>query len=395
MIVLVAPYSPLGISIAPHLGAARKIEFVLKVLARLDPELVLVNSAHNETVARSGCQRQIKVAGITVTEVLPRRWPVRRMGKLLNLFEIRSLASAVAQLGQPQLLWIYNGYAFETLFAKAFRQQKACTTIMEFEDGHFARSRGFSLKPLLDFWAWRSVRGVIDHGMCVNSTLAAQLQAEGIPTDLLPGVIPETQLAETLNRVPFCAGNATRTVGYFGGLSPEKGADVLLATIPRMQDKMQWIVTGIGPLASAFSAMAEQLPGTLQFLGAVQEKTLYEAIGQCDVIVNPHAPIEEMGNGVFPFKVIESIASGRLLISTALPALGIPGLLEGVASFDGTVDDLVLKLTDAETLYTALQPAIQRSRAIAISLYGETAVQDRIAQIVAKKHATELGAHAL
>jgi glycosyltransferase involved in cell wall biosynthesis len=41
----------------------------------------------------------------------------------------------------------------------------------------------------------------------------------------------------------------------------------------------------------------------------------------CDVIVNPHKPMALFNQGIFPFKIIESVASGRVVVSTELGPL--------------------------------------------------------------------------
>jgi glycosyltransferase involved in cell wall biosynthesis len=78
----------------------------------------------------------------------------------------------------------------------------------------------------------------------------------------------------------------------------------------------------------------------------------------CDAIINPHTPISNMGNGVFPFKVIEAIASGRLVISTPLPACGLD--LEASVLFVGhEVHALSKALTEANQFYQSRKSGIE------------------------------------
>jgi glycosyltransferase involved in cell wall biosynthesis len=84
----------------------------------------------------------------------------------------------------------------------------------------------------------------------------------------------------------------------------------------------------------------------MRFFEDVPDEKLYELLTECDVAVNPHASIQAMGEGVFPFKVLEAVASGRLVISTALPPCGFD-LQHNVMYFNGTLDGLCKALESA------------------------------------------------
>lgn len=282
------------------------------------------------------------------------------------------------------LIWLYNGYAFESLFARAFFKFFPCPVVLEFEDWHFARGRGLNPKPWVDHMAWRSALGVISHGVCVNDTLAQYLKAKGIATTLLPGVVPDGLLDKTRMAEPFKGQDTALTIGYFGGLSVEKGADLLLETIQKLEGPYRWVVTGAGALGAQFEHLAKCFPSRLDYRGAVEEDELYRLIASCDVMVNPHSPILEMHAGVFPFKVIEAVASGRLLISTALPPLDIPGLLDGVFFFDGTSTSLIACIEGARDKYRVDRSAIKRAQHDAVRLFSEVSLLDKLGKISAE-----------
>lgn len=383
MIIFVGPYSPVGSCPSPNLGAGRKIETVVRVLSRLDNDLVFINSAHNDDVMSQPQERFCEIAGVKVRELLPTRWPSRKLGKLLNLLEVFFLARRLAKQKTPVLLWLYNGYAFESLFAKSFTSVAGCPVVLEFEDWHFARGRGFNPKPWIDYLAWRSALPVISHGVCVNDKLSQYLTQQGIGTTLLPGVVPEGLLTKTGSLQPFSVNKKVVEIGYFGGLSVEKGAQILLEAIETLEGPYRWIITGAGPLAAAFLQLSKSRPDKLDFRGAVDEHELYEVITSCDVIVNPHSPILEMNGGVFPFKVVEAIASGRLLISTPLPPLDIPELLDGIEFFSGSSESLIACIKAARQQYQVKQVLINRSREIAVDLFSEASLLDKLKKIIA------------
>ena len=129
MIIFVGPYSPVGSCASPNLGAGRKIETVVRVLSRLDNDLVFINTAHNDEAMAKPRERSCEIAGVKVREILPTRWPCRRLGKFFNLLEVHFLARRLAKEGNPLFLWLYNGYAFESFFAKSLREAIGHTSI--------------------------------------------------------------------------------------------------------------------------------------------------------------------------------------------------------------------------------------------------------------------------
>ena len=52
----------------------------------------------------------------------------------------------------------------------------------------------------------------------------------------------------------------------------------------------------------------------VNYLGVVSDLELAEAIGRTDVLLNPHIIMD----GVFPFKLIEYVSSGRLILSSEM-----------------------------------------------------------------------------
>ena len=117
MIVMVAPYSAIGQSSHPHLGAARKLETIMSLLMQLDSQVVLVNSAHNSLGPSPLAVRSLAIGGGSVTEVVPALSRSRRTGKLRNLRDVPEVLKVIRAMGVPTLYWFYNAYAFEMRFA--------------------------------------------------------------------------------------------------------------------------------------------------------------------------------------------------------------------------------------------------------------------------------------
>lgn len=98
-------------------------------------------------------------------------------------------------------------------------------------------------------------------------------------------------------------------VTYVGRLAPEKDLETLLAaakSIPvELQEKLQWLIIGDGPLREKLEAEA---PNNVIFAGYLNGKYLAEAYSASDLFVFP-SPTETFGN-----VVLEALASGTPVI---------------------------------------------------------------------------------
>jgi glycosyltransferase involved in cell wall biosynthesis len=284
------------------------------------------------------------------TVTLPTRTN-RPFGKAVNLLFARSLAREVLReiAGDGiSLLWIYNGYAFESRFALEVMGKTGCPLVIELEDMPFARKRSTNLKPMLDDYYLRSILPEAKLVTCVNEFIARALEIPSGKTLLLPGLVDGNLVNTMAVRSPFSG--PFRTAGYFGHLAEEKGADLLLQVIENPPVGWKFIVTGTGALAEKFAATARDAPELLRFFHNASDAKVALEMLKCDVIINPHRSIAEMGNGVFPFKVIEGLASGRLVISTTLPSCGLD-LENCVLFFESNAESLRASLESAASFY--------------------------------------------
>jgi len=206
---------------------------------------------------------------------------------------------------------------------------------------------------------------------CVNEAIRKEVCLPMSKTMLLPSIIDERLIKQASNMVPFS--RRPFRLGYFGGLTEEKGADIVLGIGKQLPFDWHLVVTGSGPLASSFSVLATDNPTRVRFINNATEGVLYDAMLSCDSIVNPHKSITSMGDGIFPFKVFEALATGRLLISTVLPDPGL-SLADTVMFFDGSVQDLVQCLGHAEEFYQSHQPQLSLLKENVITSYSVDAV---------------------
>lgn len=378
MILVVAPYSPGGCE-QPNLGAARKLESVLAALHAIDEDILFVNSAHNRTARAGMRQERATIAGIRVRLITLPTQRSRPLGKLANLAacpcHVRHFLAAEPR---PRLVWIYNGYAYETRFARHAAARAQCPVLMQFEDWHFSRRRPLGLKPWLDYLGWVRSAPRIAAAFCVNSNLVARSEARGIRSFELPGIV--TPEASRLRQAspPFATPGVT-TVGYFGGLSPEKGCDQLLRVIEVAPGSTRFVICGSGPLLEAFRRLQTAQPHRLQVLSGLSYAALLQAMAACDVLVNPHSTDSTHLFGLFPSKVLEAIGTGRLVVSTRLPPLKTAGVLDGVRCYDGTDAGLLQAIAGARQDYHDRRHVIEGAAAAAVSLFGVAALRERIA----------------
>jgi glycosyltransferase involved in cell wall biosynthesis len=335
-IVMVAPYLPESGS----QGAAHKIESVLRILARSGRRIIFINSAHRHTGFALSTAAVRNIAGVRVLEITPFTWRWRPAGKLANILTALPLARRVAAL-RPSLVWIYNSYAFEARFALLLSKLAKCRIVLEMEDLPLARKRGLlNLKPLLDSRYLPIVQRRASLITCVNQSI--QIGMGPVRTMPLPYIMSpfvKVNGRDPLQSAPF-------TVGYFGHLSVEKGASIFTSLHSALPSDWRITITGRGRLAEELHRCAARSGGRMKFFEDVPDEKLYELLTACDVAVNPHTSIESMGEGVFPFKVLEAVASGRLLISTELPPCGFD-LQHNVMYFNGTVEGLHKALDSA------------------------------------------------
>lgn len=381
MIVVVASYSPIERLGVAHLGAARKIEAVVEILSRIDNFIVLVNTAHHSNSKSALVTMESVIGGIKVIELIPSIFFNKKIGKLLNILEVPAVIEAVLKLGRPKLVWLYNGYAFESRFGEIMHQRIGCKVVLELEDWHFSRGRGLNPKPFFDWYFWRKFMPYASYSFAVNSSLAGRMGGVSEKVGLFPGIVADG--VADLNRVfpLFNSPNKNCIVGYFGGLSVEKGADHVAALVSALPSNFNLVVTGSGELQEVFQQLQEKYGDKLAFHGRVGDEKLLELIGSCDVLLNPHAPIESMANGVFPFKVIEGIASGRLMISTPLPSFGLESVLQGVEFIGHDFQELLNAVVHARATYEKNRHYIELGALEATKLFGKNAILNTVSSV--------------
>ena len=89
-----------------------------------------------------------------------------------------------------------------------------------------------------------------------------------------------------------------------------------------------------------------------------------------------------MENGLFPFKVIEAVASGRLLISTAVPGAGFEPVLQGVQFADHSIESFRRALLSARAAYEETRDKVAAGAREADLRFGEKAFLEQVDHIL-------------
>jgi glycosyltransferase involved in cell wall biosynthesis len=301
------------------LAAHKKIFFLLDVVHSMGFRLFFINSAPDMGEFKSEQITKLKLSDeVSIPAMMPTTYKKTRWGRLKNIQQSTGLIDRAANtFAKPDIVWCYNAYAFEMRAARHAENQFGSKIILEFEDWHFSRSSFFNPKAILDWFFWRRCLKSISYCYAVNEWLKNKMEEHGVPCTFLPGILTDDMLNLNHNCPPFKHVPRSDLVrcGYFGGLSIEKGAGRVLELIKSSIEKklpIAWYVTGIGEFEDEFLRLSTQYTDTINFYGLVSDSKLSSIVGLVDVILNPH----EYMPGVFPFKVLESVATGRLVLST-------------------------------------------------------------------------------
>jgi glycosyltransferase involved in cell wall biosynthesis len=300
------------------IGANKKIRIILSSLIKQGYDICNINS-----VPQMGVRQPMRIKEIFFFEKKPIKcltiptYNYNKLGRFKNIFDAKAvLQFAVDKFGTPDFVWCYNAYAFQMRFASLAKQEYKCPVILEFEDWHFSRSSIFNLKAFIDWYFWKKAIPFIDYCYAVNPWIEEKMKKNGVNTSILPGILTK----EIINLKPASTKKNKKVlhIGYFGGLVAEKGGLLILELINLMKKNktfnFKFHITGNGELMSKFELLSKSNPELVQYYGVVDDKKFNNIIGKMDILLNPHFDLK----GVLPFKLLEYIASGRIVVSGPL-----------------------------------------------------------------------------
>ena len=329
--LVIAPYSPAECKF-PALGAAKKIRLVCHGFQKNAAQVVFCNTANNLEDAAYFQDEAFFPDGVVGANLIPNIKP-RILGRFLFILCAPVLGLLIGAVVKPRTLWVYNLGAGELLmgyFAGLFVRSR----ILEVEDLPFARNRGTGeLKPILDHCVSAILKDTYHTYVLVSHQVRKSLKLSSNRQLVVPGIIADLKI----KRFPF--ENKPLKVGYFGGFDPEKGCNIVIELLKTRSRNWSYTVCGGGGKYERDIEAALQLDLGDQLFVKQSDEAMERLQAECQVLLNPHRPLREMGFGVFPFKVSEYMNSGSIIITTdmGLPLKSLEEL--GLRIADWRADD--------------------------------------------------------
>lgn len=136
----------------------------------------------------------------------------------------------------------------------------------------------------------------------------------------------------------------TLVVMYSGLLSNVTGVNILLEAMQlNNNDNIRLIITGKGELEKNVIEAAKE-DKRIEYLGFVSNKKFYELLAESHVLLNPRNMTLEQNSNNFPSKVLEYLATGRIVLSTKFA--GYENFVENFIFADVTAYDFSRKMNE-------------------------------------------------
>lgn len=205
------------------------------------------------------------------------------------------------------LLYNYH-YVFSAvlLFAK-FRHFK--TALMIADSNEISEEKGVMRKCLA--WYYKKTRQRFDKLIILSKDLISRLDVKNAL--LFPGAIRYEDYKE-FSLQPL--ENRKIRVLYAGVFTDVTGVDLLLAAIEKIDlQNVEFIFTGRGDLLPDVEAAAAK-DKRVVYKGFLPRKEYYELMNSVDILVNPRNMTMPQNMNNFPSKMLEYLASGKVIVST-------------------------------------------------------------------------------
>jgi glycosyltransferase involved in cell wall biosynthesis len=338
IVLLIAPYCFIPNSHWYSPGRHQKLIQVERLLESLSFSIFRINTSPDPN-----SKDHVRTLQLTCT-----RFPLLRL--------IQSALTIVFFLaGRPfrshtPILWIYNTRFSEALIALlVIAFYPSIPLYLQIEDLPGARVQNSGLRGFLDkiclYILVRRSERVFAVSTVVFQAMQVMAKTKVPTTSPLPPLLSSAFLTAVNSRTqPFS--RSTNTILYAGGYGVEKGVEDLISAFLQVSP-VDSVLQLIGPvplnLVSSYSS-----DHRIQVVGHVSNLQLYSRYANADIVVCPHR-VSKYSSSIFPFKLIEYVASGALPLITYMPGSEILGL--PAACFFNSVDELASKLSTAHSLW--------------------------------------------
>jgi len=275
-------------------------------------------------------------------------WPPIRLIQLF--FNALLLGRKIKSTDEHQWIWLYNTRMAEALVALALLLRKPSLKLfLQLEDLPAARQANAGLRGWLDGISTVLLSKRANGVSAVSPSVAEAFHhLTGFPSErivLLPPLLDEAYQQKLAQRSsPFQ--NSYHTIVYAGGYTSEKGVDELLTAF-QLIDPNHYRLLLLGPIPNQLRAQLVGIHG-IEVLGMVSNEKLFSAYSEADIVVNPHQVILN-SDYIFPFKLVEILASGALPLTTAMPGLDVYNLPRECLFSDS--QELAKKLITAPSIW--------------------------------------------
>jgi len=215
---------------------------------------------------------------------------------------------------QFDMILMYNIDEFTMSIASYYWYRiKKIPMVLEYEDGVNVSGRGSSVfrqyfGQKMEAW----LRSRLSGSICVNYNLSHRLSNPN--TYILPGVVDDDLCRMAKLRKPPLSGEKPYLALYSGSLTEGKGVQLIPKIAREFRDKIHFVITGTGPLYASLADEARKSEGNVEVLGYIERDRLNQLLTSADFMLNPHE--EELSGGVSPFKLVEYLASGSVVLTT-------------------------------------------------------------------------------
>ena len=221
---------------------------------------------------------------------------------------------------QGSILWLYNSRAAEAIVALVgLFLRPRLKLILQMEDLPSARIQNSGLSGLIDHLATVFLCRLSSHIFAVSPPVANALSCiariDQSQIEILPPAL-DSDLLSILSqrREPFSQPKIR--IVYAGSYDIDKGVTDLLKAFDLVDHpgyELRLIGSAPQKLKSAYSTH-----DSIVFMGRLSDVDLFREYAHADILVNPHRPVLN-SDYIFPFKLIEYLASGVLLLTTRVP----------------------------------------------------------------------------